>query len=75
MVSQTIGELPSAGERIALNICDGTMPSVAIAGENIKILDLSTTHLAATAPAKGYGYWRLISGAAKLRIHKTRKPK
>jgi gliding motility-associated-like protein/uncharacterized repeat protein (TIGR01451 family) len=67
LVFQTVGELPEkAGERIAVTICDGTMPDQAYAGENKQLLDIPTVQLKAIIPVKGFGRWKLVSGAGKL---------
>jgi gliding motility-associated-like protein len=63
---QTVGEIPAATERIAVNICDGSIPDQAQAGENIQIQDQSSIQLKAITPAKGEGRWKLMSGAGKL---------
>jgi uncharacterized repeat protein (TIGR01451 family) len=66
MVIQTVGVLPVATQRIAVNMCDGAMPDQAYAGENKQLRDASGIQLQANTPDKGYGRWKLISGAGTI---------
>jgi gliding motility-associated-like protein/fimbrial isopeptide formation D2 family protein len=66
LVTQTVGEVPEATQRIVATICDGTLPEQAIAGANIQLNNITTIRLQATAPTKDYGRWKLISGAGNI---------
>lgn len=66
VVYHTVGELPLADAKVAVNICDGSKPDSAIAGDNILLTEQSSTQLHANLPGKGYGHWKLVSGTATI---------
>jgi gliding motility-associated-like protein/uncharacterized repeat protein (TIGR01451 family) len=61
-----VGQLPIEISSFAINICNGTAPSNAWAGENTIIYEIDTFQLRASTPQKGIGFWRVIKGKASI---------
>ncbi|WP_378410102.1 DUF7619 domain-containing protein [Rhodocytophaga aerolata] len=66
-VLSTTGQLPVDIHRaLAVEPCKDNSPSMALAGEDRVIHESSLITLQANRPAKGYGYWKLISGKGTI---------